>query len=316
MKLILLNALFLAFFFSCSTPPPVVIEIPDKPNPSKEKTETNPIPDKLDIKVVDYNAPYEEKTSNETSPEDPTVLVTENNIRYTIVPTREDFRGGAVIYNYVPNQRYKIYLAPFNLVDLQLEAGEQIVAPPACGDTSNFILGTSASFQNGLRVEHVYLKAVYADKKTSLSINTNKRVYQFSLYSYKELFMPMVSFNYPLDSFEAMKKTAEIQQRNSLILSGNITDFNFSYDIIPMSPNKPKWCPALVFDDGKKTYFNFPSAKRAAYAPVLFIIEDGKKVLCNYRVLGDYYIVDQLFDRAELVLDVNLGNIISISKRS
>jgi len=294
----------------------MVFQIPDKPNPSKENKELPTLPEKVDVKIVEFNAPNESKNKNETQGEDSTILVTKNNLKYTVTPEKEDFKGGAVVYNYVPNHIYKIFLAPFNLVDIQLEPGEQIVSPPACGDTANFILGTSDSFIKGEKCEHVYLKSVYPDKDTTLSINTNKRVYQFSLHSYKELFMPIVSFNYPIDSFENMKKAAEIQQRNSIFLSGTITDFNFSYDIIPMSVNKPKWCPALVFDDGKKCYLNFPSSKRAAYAPVLFIVDGDKRILCNYRVVGDYYIVDQVFDHAELVLDVNNGNIITIKKRS
>lgn len=292
----------------------VVFEIPDKPNPSNGTESAPDIPDAVDIEVKEYEAGNEEDGEEKENGKSPETAVTENNIAYTVTPKKEDFSGGAVIYNYVPNHIYKIFLAPYIVADIQLEPGERIVSPPACGDTANFMLGTSFSYAEGKKCEHIYIKAVYAGKSTTLSVNTDKRVYQFSLRSYAKTYMPIVTFNYPLETLSAMKAEAEKRNRSSVYLSGSITDFTFSYEILPMSIHKPHWMPSMVFDDGKKTYIHFVSARRASYAPVLFIIEDGKRILCNYRVLGDYYIVDRTFDRAELILDVNAGNIITIKK--
>jgi type IV secretion system protein VirB9 len=56
-----------------------------------------------------------------------------------------------------------------------------------------------------------------------------------------------------------------------------------------------------VFDDGKKTFIQMPKELRVYEAPTLFILdEDSEPMLVNYRVKGDYYIVDRLFDQAEL----------------
>ncbi len=61
--------------------------------------------------------------------------------------------------------------------------------------------------------------------------------------------------------------------------------------------------PVRVFDDGKKTYIQISEAAKNREAPVLVVIgPDGKQDMVNYRVKGDMYIVDRLFDRAQLVL--------------
>ena len=61
--------------------------------------------------------------------------------------------------------------------------------------------------------------------------------------------------------------------------------------------------PVRVFDDGKKTYIQISEAAKNREAPVLVVIgSDGKQEMVNYRVKDDMYIVDRLFDRAELVL--------------
>jgi type IV secretion system protein VirB9 len=61
--------------------------------------------------------------------------------------------------------------------------------------------------------------------------------------------------------------------------------------------------PRHVFDDGAKTYIQMPAAIQHREAPVLLVIgNDGKGEMTNYRVKDQTYIVDRLFDRANLVL--------------
>jgi type IV secretion system protein VirB9 len=56
-------------------------------------------------------------------------------------------------------------------------------------------------------------------------------------------------------------------------------------------------------DDGAKTYIQTPVEIQHGEAPVLLIIgNDGKGEMTNYRVKDQIYIVDRLFDRANLVL--------------
>jgi len=292
------------------------IYIPNEPNPSREQVQIS-LPENVDIEVVDYNLPegYDEEEDT-LSNENPIENVNNSVIKYTITPTSKDFSGGSVVYNYTPNFIYKIYLKPFNATDIKLQPGEVIVSSPVCGDTVNFILGTGISYENNIEVTHVYIKPVYEKKSTNLIINTNKRTYQFSLYSFDEdeIFMPMVSFNYPIESFEMMQSEAN-RLDNEIFLAGNLSNFDFAYEIVPHSIFKPDWCPNIVFSDGVKTYLHFASARQASYAPVLFLVKDNERILVNYRVIGDYYVVDMAnVEHMELVVDINNGNIITIKK--
>jgi type IV secretory pathway VirB9-like protein len=76
---------------------------------------------------------------------------------------------------------------------------------------------------------------------------------------------------------------------------------NFSYDI--SGANVP-WKPVRAFDDGTHVYIQVPPAMKTSEAPALMIAAAGGSQMVNYRVSGDYYIVDRLFERALLVSGV------------
>lgn len=241
-------------------------------------------------------------------------LVASGDVRYVVKPTEDSYRGGAVVYNWIPDQIYELFVAPLRLSDITLEPGESLESRPAAGDTSDFIVATAHSVENGRPVVHVLIKALYAGKQTTLEIDTNRRSYTFEVSSYRSVFMPLVRFDYPLEQANRSAQAAQAAA-SRLPIYGEITDLDFGYKIIPHSINLPHWMPSTVFTDGRRTYIEFASAARASYAPVLFSVSGkGKRTLVNYRVVGDYYVVDQVLEHAELVLDVNSGNIITILK--
>lgn len=294
----------------------VVVMVPDTPNPMRSESSDSAPPREdlpiIDIEVEEYRLPNEPE-GQEGAESDPMAVVRGERANYRVSPTQQDFLGGAVVYNYVPDMVYRIFVAPFRVTDITLQPGERLVTPPASGDSMNFVVGTAHSMQNGERVEHVYVKPVHSQRSTSLTLNTNKRVYQLEITSFDITFMPIVRWRYPLDEAADIRREAE-QQRNEIFLEGNIESFDFGYEIIPHHRHRPAWMPSVVFTDGRRTYFQFASAYRASYAPVLFSIEGGERVLVNYRVVGDYYIADRVIDHAELVLDVNAGNIITVKR--
>ncbi len=318
----LLIFLYILYTISCaSTQRPIVYNVPQMTHEEVEQqnkeivTENvvEEVPENIDIEITEFIVEEEIITEDEKQEEHPADTVYSNTVTYTISPTSNNFSGGAVVYNYIPNHIYQLFTAPFKIVDIALEPGEKLVNDPACGDTVNFLLGTSFSYTNNIKQEHIHIKAIYAGKSTTLTINTNKRVYRFNVISYNNTFMPIVSFNYPLDTINKMNKTTE-QHLTSVIMSGNITDFDFGYEIIPHSTHRLAWIPSIIFNDGVKTYIYFSSAKRASYAPVLLSVEGKERVLINYRVVGDYYIVDSVLEHAELILDINNGNLITIKR--
>lgn len=266
----------------------------------------------LRIPEVTYRLP--KHSTPQAKPESAVKLVARGDVRYVVKPTHDTYRGGAVVYNWIPNEIYELFVAPLRLTDVTLEAGERLESPPAAGDTTDFIVATAHSLEHGRSVVHVLVKAVYADKQTTLEIDTNRRTYTFAVFSYRDVYMPLVSFTYPLEEAQAAA-AAQKTSRQSLPIYGVITDLDFGYKIIPHSINLPRWMPSTVFTDGRRTYIEFASAARASYAPVLFTVNGKeKRTLVNYRVVGDYYVVDRVLRHAELVLDVNSGNIITILK--
>ena len=71
--------------------------------------------------------------------------------------------------------------------------------------------------------------------------------------------------------------------------------------------------PTQVFDDAHKTYIRFPAAMLDREAPALFVVSSsGDTQLVNYRVKNDTYIVDRLFDSAELRLGQQNQEIVRI----
>jgi len=319
-----------ALLAACATQAPVTVAFPANGNPrtsapvvsypkgqnggepQEPATATPTAPQTVSVPLVDYRPPNEPPRPK--APAGAKELVSANNVRFEIRPEEDNYRGGAVVYNYVPEHVYVLFVAPLQLSDIELQPGESIVSPPAAGDTSDFMVGTSFSVENGQRVVHVFVKAVYADKQTTLEIDTDRRTYTFRVLSYEKVYMPLVSFNYPMDVAKQMQEAAK-QAEGNLLMYGKITDLDFGYKIIPHSVNLPHWMPSIVFSDGRKTYIQFASAARASYAPVLFSVNrKGQRVLVNYRVVGDYYVVDQVLRHAELILDVNDGNIVTILK--
>lgn len=121
--------------------------------------------------------------------------------------------------------------------------------------------------------------------------------------------MARVAFAYPNDQADERKWQQHLaeqkaqQEKSSLIaeLPPNAIDsMYFNYEL---KGGGASVRPVRVFDDGKKTYIQISQAARNREAPVLVVIgADRKPEMANYRVKGDMYIVDRLFDRARLIL--------------
>ena len=274
-------------------------------------------PQQVPVAVTTFSVP---KTANTAVSKKPLTtdqseqIVKSANTNFIIHPENDDYHGGAVVYNYIPNHVYQLFTAPLQLTDVALEAGEKIVSAPAAGDTSNFLLATTYNMHNGKKRQHVLVKPLYPNKQTTIVINTDKRTYTFQVYSLPKTYMPLVSFTYPME-FAQQQQQAANSAAQAIPTAAGVTGLDFNYKIIPHTLNLPAWAPSIVFNDGVKTYIDFPSAERAAYAPVLFALnKKGKRVIVNYRVKGTYYIVDRVLNVAELALNTNDGNVITIKR--
>jgi len=125
--------------------------------------------------------------------------------------------------------------------------------------------------------------------------------------------MSSLSWTYPADQLIALKAAAEQARAAAPVASGLAVDqLHFDYTI---SGDQPAWRPLRAFDDGRQTFIEFPESLSVGEAPPLFLVDGkGTASLVNYRVEGRYYVVDRLFDAAELRLGLKHQAIVRISR--
>ena len=84
-----------------------------------------------------------------------------------------------------------------------------------------------------------------------------------------------------------------------------------------ISGAKPDWRPLAAFDDGQQVFIEMPERIHTMEAPPLFVIGDQGAELVNYRVQGNYYVVDRLFTKAELRLGSGWGaKVVTIERQT
>jgi type IV secretory pathway VirB9-like protein len=93
---------------------------------------------------------------------------------------------------------------------------------------------------------------------------------------------------------------------------------SFRYSVtVGRGKKTPKWLPEQVFDDGRKTFIRFPASMSSGEAPALFVLprqgEDGQ--LVNYRVRNGFYVVDRIFEAAELRLGEKNQEVVRITRK-
>jgi type IV secretion system protein TrbG len=143
------------------------------------------------------------------------------------------------------------------------------------------------------------IKPLAPGLSTNMIVTTDRRVYHIALASTARTAMAAVSWTYPQDSLLAIERAADAT-RGAVETQTAIDPvrLEFGYTI---RGDKPVWRPLRAFDDGRQVYIEFPAALGQGEAPPLFVTGDGNSTeLVNYRVSGRFYVVDRLFDRAEL----------------
>jgi P-type conjugative transfer protein TrbG len=225
----------------------------------------------------------------------------------TTQPSADGFLNAIQYYDYAPGIVYTAVTSPGFVTTIALAPGEKLIIA-AAGDTTRWVVqsvdsGSGASAQTLLLV-----KPRRAALQTNLLITTDQRVYALDLTSTDQpIYHTMIAWNYPYGDLVMIRnQLAERQtQAQATVATGlELSKVNFNYLILRQKHSTaPPWCPLRAFDDGRKTYIQFPPRVTVTEAPPLFVLgRKGDAQLVNYRVKGDWYIVDRLFDKAELRL--------------
>lgn len=227
-------------------------------------------------------------------------------------PTRFGYLNAIQIYPFEEGQLYRLFAAPERVTDISLQAGEKLIAV-AAGDTVRWIVGDTTSGSRANARTHILVKPSAPGLKTNLVITTDRRVYHLALESTERTSMAALSWSYPADALMAIERAAAEAEAQRPVADGLALDrLNFDYRI---SGDDPSWRPLRAFDDGRQTFIAFPASIGVGEAPPLFVTgPKGEAQLVNYRIRGDYYVVDRLFEAAELRLGEKNQDVVRITR--
>lgn len=144
-------------------------------------------------------------------------------------------------------------------------------------------------------------------------VTTDRRTYHLALTSTAGAAMSSLSWTYPQDALIALKTEAAEAAAATPVAAGlDIANLRFNYAI---SGDRPAWRPIRAFDDGRQTFVEFPEDIAVRDAPPLFIVDaKGGAQLVNYRMRGRHYVVDRIFDAAELRLGTTNQEVVRITR--
>ena len=176
-------------------------------------------------------------------------------------------------------------------------------------------IGDSSGWQLTPAGNRLFVRAMEEKAHTNMTVITNKRVYQFELFagnSDDDNLMYVARFYYPdsdFDSTGVANISGKISQGINLKAPRNSAeDYNFDYLLtgaFDISPLK-------VFDDGEKTYFQFPNNNLVV--PIIRNIDATVKSDLEYRVVGEFVVVDLISSRFELAHGRSFVNVYNQSR--
>lgn len=220
---------------------------------------------------------------------------------------------GFVKFAYSSSQQPIINCMPFQQTVITLEPGEKFTSITS-GDPSNlsYMVAVSGS-ATGVETQQVLVKPSSPRMSTNLIIATDKRIYNILIVVGVEKNVTRnVAFWYPEDMLN--KVNDNIDKQNDINLNAektpqlNLADANFNYKVD--SDDEPSWTPVRVFDDGKRTWIEFPKGTDNKNLPTILIQSDsGNLVKYNQSYYSPYMVVDGIFSRAKLVAGIGSSQV-------
>lgn len=209
-----------------------------------------------------------------------------------------------VVFTYSRDQIFRVLSAPLKITTIEFPDDEQIVGDPAWGENVRWDYDTDGA-------NHLYVKPQAPGLVNTLSVNTNKRSYEFTLVSSPlgGIFYQKVRFKVPTSISAKVKarndargdapgeeRAGEPEASRSPDAVGVSPDqLNFEYAISGSASFKPE----TAFDDGKALWLRLPNAALQNW-PVAFIKDGSDFVVVNAIRRGGYLVVQRLADTVVL----------------
>lgn len=225
-------------------------------------------------------------------------------------PNAHGYVNAVQVYQWAEGALYRLYTAPERVSEIALQAGETLISV-AAGDTVRWVIGDTTSGAGAGRRTHILVKPSATGLRTNLVITTDRRVYHLQVESTARTAMASISWTYPQDELLAVRRGQGEPGSAPFIGEGVAADaLNFGYRI---EGDEAAWRPIRAFDDGHQVFIEFPSDLDRLEAPPLFVLgAGGRAELVNYRLRGHYYVIDRLFEAAELRLGERRQQVVRI----
>lgn len=216
----------------------------------------------------------------------------------------------------------KVTCAIDRACDVEMEPGEKI-SDVILGSTQDWHAEKATSTENGKQIVHVIFQPRDSGLETNAIITTDHRTYHIKLFSPKTegAYYNRVGFYYPdqivshwSDASQAVEHATEKDDTPAVtksFVSPEMLAFDYRID------GSAEFKPLRVFNDGERTYMEMPDSLHTSDSPIFQLLDDkGNAQVVNYRMAEDktthtlHYIVDRLFDRAQLKLGDDVVKIV------
>lgn len=213
-------------------------------------------------------------------------------------PDARSFAQARQIYTYAPGAIYELYANPNFISAILLEPGETL-NDVAAGDTARWMVTEAQAEAEVDGRTIVLVKPQSTNLRTNIVLVTSRRTYTIEAVAQTgQAYSSEIAWCYP----ERAAPTA------------NVSELNFSYRIQTTRGRRPSWLPTRVFDDGRRTWIEMPPQAASTDLPPLFVISGEGAEIVNYRLQGDRYMVDRVFDVAEMRLGTRSPVIVRIER--
>ena len=281
-------------------------------DPTPLAKQTNAPPPAVQAAVSPRIVPHVHRPKHHRPVKPAVARVARANRSATQEPQAQGFVNAVQVYPYSDGAIYQVYTAPGAVTDIALQSGEGLISV-AAGDTVRWVIGDTTSGAGEGKRTHILVKPFAAGLATNLVITTDRRSYHLQLTATSKTAMAALSWTYPADQLIALRRAAEHAAATAPVADGLAIDrLHFNYAI---TGDRPNWRPLRAFDDGRQTFVEFPVSIAVGEAPPLFVIgPSGEAELVNYRVQGRFYVIDRIFDAAELRLGTKKQKIVRIDR--
>lgn len=214
---------------------------------------------------------------------------------------------GFIRFAYNPMQQPIINCVPFQQTVITLEPGERFTSITSGDPQSLSYMVVVSGSSTGVETQQVLVKPGVSRLGTNLIIATDKRIYNILVtVGSSRGITRNVAFWYPdemLDKVnESIEKKNDVDMNAEKMPQLNLAKANFNYKI---SGDSPGWQPVRVFDDGKRTWIEFPPGTDNRNMPTVLIQSDSNQYLkYNQSYYSPYMIIDGIFSQAKLVAGV------------